>query len=186
MTNRQARYLSRFLRLLGASSILLGCFILSLPFLPILIPIQPQAATPAAVAVASAELSGFPIRIIMPSLELSVPLFAVPYTDERWTIPTGGAAVLTTPEAVGARGQVIYGHNWKSILGDLVRTKVGDVIAVEFANGQRRLYTATIVTTTDANDRAALAQGSENGLVLYSCTGWLDSKRVVVVAEPLQ
>lgn len=185
MTPRNAHIVSRFFRLLGATSILLGCLLLSLPFIPLTIPLQPTAAKTQVVGSATTELSGYPTRIIIPRLELSVPLFALPYTDERWAVPTGGAAVLTNPEAVGALGQVIYGHNWKSIFGNLNQAKVGDVLATEQSTGQRQLYTVTEVFTTDAKDRSALARGNEKSLLVYTCSGWLDSQRVVVVAEQL-
>ena len=186
MTNRQARLLSRSLRLLGACSILLGCFILSLPFLPILLPMQPKAATRQVVETSSSELAGSPTRVIFPKLDLSVPLFAVPYAEEKWTVPTGGAAILTNPSAVGASGQVIYGHNWRSVFASLTKASAGDVIATEYANGQRMLYSVTEVFETGSSDRSALTRGSSTSLIVYTCTGWLDSRRVVVVAEPLE
>ncbi len=186
MTHRQAWLVSRSFRLLGACSILIGCFIVSLPFVPILLPIQPKAASPQVVEVSSSAISGYPTRIIIPKLDLSVPVFAVPYAEESWTVPTGGAAILTNPTAVGARGQVIYGHNWRSVFASLTKANPGDIIATEYANGQRKLYTVTEVFTTDSTDPSALTRGSDTSLSIYTCTGWLDSKRIVVVAEPLE
>ncbi len=181
-------HFGRFFQLTGVSLMLAGVFVLSLPYLPMAFPVHPRAAVHIAESTDNnrEHSQSYPIRIIIPSVELSVPLFAVPYTDERWAIPTGGAALVTNPQTLGATDKrIIYGHNWKSIFKSITKTKAGDILALEYPDGSKQLFSVVTTTETTPDNLSILSTGEPGTVHVYTCSGMLDSKRYVVSARPL-
>jgi len=106
------------------------------------------------------------------------------YVGGRWEVSNGGVSYYTAsnlPEAGG--NTVLYGHNKTKILGELERVKNGDEIKLTLDGGKELVYAVSETRTIKASEVDILNQTSEHVLTIYTCTGFLDSARFVVVAK---
>ncbi len=94
----------------------------------------------------------------------------------------GVSYLSSTPEPGDTGNSILYGHNWKSLLGRLSELTVDDTIVVRWDSSLRtfRVKEKKIVA---ANDTSILENTENAQITLYTCTGFLDSKRLVIVAE---
>lgn len=76
----------------------------------------------------------------------------------------------------------MYGHNWASILGNLDKTKIGQEIEVDFANNTTKYFTITGILVVNPSNTSVLLPSTDNRLTLYTCTGFFDTKRLVITA----
>lgn len=70
-------------------------------------------------------------------------------------------------------------------MGRLPQTKVGDTLKLTLANGQTRQYQVDQSYRVNLSDINVLQQTENETLLLYTCYGWLDSQRWVVLATPI-
>lgn len=104
--------------------------------------------------------------------------------DNRWVISETGVSYLTTTPLPGSSGNsVLYGHNKWDILGRLVDLKPGDIIYVVSQKGDIAKYTVFETKEVTPNQVEILNNTSDSRLTIYTCTGFLDSARFVVVAR---
>lgn len=125
-----------------------------------------------------------PAKINISSLSLTLPVEPVLLKDGRWPTSQTGVSFLTNSGNLGKVGNLIfYGHNWKTLLGSLSKTKIGDQIILTGSNGQEFLYSVDYIVEVDQKDVSILADTTDERITLYTCTGFLDQKRLVVVAK---
>jgi LPXTG-site transpeptidase (sortase) family protein len=125
-----------------------------------------------------------PSYIDFPSLKLSLPIFASAIKNGSWEISAHGVSYLSTSALPGAMGNsVLYGHNWQNILGKLPNIQVNDPIRITFANGAKRLFSVTSVSSVSPDDTKILAETKTPRLTIYTCEGTFDQKRFVVYAS---
>lgn len=79
----------------------------------------------------------------------------------------------------------MYGHNWTSILGNLPKVKTGDVITVTMHDGKKKDFRIEYTAVVTPDQDYIIDNTNDVRLTLYTCTGFLDSKRFVVVAKPI-
>ena len=106
--------------------------------------------------------------------------------DGNWEVSAEGVSYFTNsslPEAGG--NTVLYGHNKARILGGLVVMQVGDKIVLTMESGKVLTYEVFETKTINPADVAILNATSEPRLTIYTCTGFLDSARFVVLAKPV-
>lgn len=106
------------------------------------------------------------------------------FADGRWEVSKNGVSFYTQsnlPEAGG--NTVLYGHNKTRILGELERVKGGDEIKLTLDGGKEIKYEVTETKTIRAKDVDILNQTSDHQLTIYTCSGFLDSARFVVIAK---
>jgi LPXTG-site transpeptidase (sortase) family protein len=124
-----------------------------------------------------------PERVVIKSAEIDTPVVTVPQFENRWELTPHGAAWLETSPAPGMRGNsILYGHNWSSIFLNLTKVKPGDDIEVYMSDGSRRIFVVTATQTVSPDAIGVLKPAKDRHLTLYTCTGFLDSKRFVVSA----
>jgi len=124
----------------------------------------------------------FPSTISIPSLELILPVTHSDLRDGKWEISDSAVSYLSSSPVPGTKGNsVLYGHNWPSLLGELDRIKPGDRIKVS-GNGQEVNYLVYYVTTVSPSDVSIYDDTTDYRLTLYTCSGFMDSKRLVVTA----
>ena len=123
-------------------------------------------------------------RIIrIPSLGKELPIIPSTIDDDKWSTTDKGVSFLTSSKLPGERGNsVLYGHNWESILGDLEKVKPGSEIQIEFSNGVKRTFIIQVTGTVSPDQTNILKETQDKRITLYTCTGFLDSQRFVVVA----
>ncbi len=87
----------------------------------------------------------------------------------------------TDSRGVSKHDNVIYGHNWKSILGNLTNAKPGMVVEILEKNSIKK-YVVDFTQEIDPSSTNIINQNADNKLVIYTCSGSFDTKRFVVVA----
>jgi LPXTG-site transpeptidase (sortase) family protein len=134
---------------------------------------------------AADDIGGLPARIMIGRV-IDVTVDPVPYTSEGWIISEVGANYLLDSARLGKPGNAImYGHNRNEILGKLTQVRVGDEVVVETFAGDLKRYVVRNVVVVSPKDVSFLQSTSEEVLTIYTCTGFLDSKRLVVQAVPV-
>ncbi len=117
--------------------------------------------------------------------KVGVGLAAVPLTQGRWQVPEEEAAYLVGSGLPGSGGNiVVYGHNKDSIFGGLKKVEVGEIVRLVTDEGTYE-YAVTHLETVEPTAVEWLEPTEAEVLTLYTCTGFLDSKRLIVRAERL-
>ncbi|PWU22493.1 hypothetical protein C5B42_05760 [Candidatus Cerribacteria bacterium 'Amazon FNV 2010 28 9'] len=106
--------------------------------------------------------------------------------DGQWAVSPTTASYLVQSAAPGQRGNIIiYGHNLRSIMGNIRALKGGERVVVTTEDGAIHTYRVTQTTEVDPSDVRLLQPTKTETLTLYTCSGLLDSKRFIVRAVPL-
>lgn len=95
------------------------------------------------------------------------------------------AIFIKSTQSIGTGNSVIYAHNWDKLFGKLKRVKIGDDIAIFLANGKQVNYQVNQIHTVGAETINILKATPDLRLTLFTCTGFLDKDRLVVVAKQI-
>jgi LPXTG-site transpeptidase (sortase) family protein len=76
----------------------------------------------------------------------------------------------------------LYGHNWSALLGSLPKIKPGDKIKIILSNGQEKNFVVKYTSIVAPSDTKILSDSADSRITLYTCAGFLDSKRFVATA----
>jgi len=124
-------------------------------------------------------------RIVIKSVGVSLPVSEALITNNSWEVSTTGVSHLRTSPPPGERGNsVIYGHNWESLLGSLPKVRPGEVITIQYADRKEKRFTVWYTAVVSPSDTAIVFPTKDTRLTIYTCVGFLDSKRFVVIAKP--
>lgn len=169
------KFFDLVLVLSGLTLLAYGGYLLSLRHRPVVMP-------PQVVASEQEIVTDSPTRLDISSLALSLPIYPAVIRGGKWQTTSLGVSYLSSSPIPGETGNsVFYAHNWPNLFGSLGRVKPGDIISVYF--GSRRVdYVVHYVSIVDPSDSSVYAPTSDSRLTLYTCTGFLDSKRLVVTA----
>lgn len=127
-----------------------------------------------------------PAEIKIRSVGIVLPVKETQIVDDIWTINENGASHLAISALPGMSGNVvIYGHNTKQVFGSLPNVKKGDVIELTLNNGEVFQYKVKETFVVNPEQIEVLQPTKVETLTLYTCTGFFDSKRFIVKAEPL-
>ena len=119
-----------------------------------------------------------PIRLTIQSVGIDIPV----KEDENYQNSDSQAIFVNTSQALGTGNSVIYAHNWQNLFGKLNKVKMGDNIIVYLANGRQVAYRASQMHTVSPQTLSILKSTADSRLTLFTCTGFLDKDRLVVVA----
>lgn len=107
------------------------------------------------------------------------------YHDGNWTISPTKASFLATSGSVGeGKNIVIYGHNTRSILGNIRALRGGEEVVLTTAAGDTKKYTVTSMREVVPTETSLVLPTDSEVLTLYTCSGVFDSKRFIVRAVP--
>jgi LPXTG-site transpeptidase (sortase) family protein len=85
------------------------------------------------------------------------------------------------------KNSILFGHNWPNLLGSLNKVKKGDLITLEALNTKSSFEVTGIFEVTPDQTHVLLSGSSTSEkLTLITCSGFLDSKRLVVVGKKLE
>lgn len=125
-----------------------------------------------------------PVHISIPSL-IDIDINEQHLVDGQWTVDQQVASYLASSARPSEAGNIIiYGHNTKQIFGKLHLVKIGDLIAIDTADGQTHQYLVTDTLEIDPSQIQYLMQKSEETLTVYTCYGFMDRNRWLVIARP--
>lgn len=133
---------------------------------------------------ASAEKSEIvPLTISIPSLNLELPIIPAELKNGKWQATGEGVSYLISNPIPGETGNTImYGHNWTNLLGSLPSLKPGSSIEIVYSDKTTRDFIVEFTSVVTPDQTSILNQTTDTRLTLYTCTGFLDSKRFVVTA----
>ena len=127
-----------------------------------------------------------PTLLTIPSLEITLPVTPGNVTGNRWPVSyTGLIYVDSTPTPGSVGNSVIYGHNWASLLGPLKHATQGLEIHVTSGDGSTRTFIVDTIQTVSPDQTSLLNQTADARLTLYTCTGFLDTRRLVLSARAI-
>lgn len=124
-----------------------------------------------------------PSVVSIPTLDISLPLIPSEIKDNKWEVSSGGVSYLKSSVIPGQVGNsIMYGHNWTNLLGNLVKIKTGEDIDIYYEDGSKKIFEVILVQEVKPDDISILKNTNDSRITLYTCSGFLDSKRFVVVA----
>jgi len=131
----------------------------------------------------SVDQSTKPEFLLIPELGVKQAIVPAQKNGSKWETTTKGVSYLSTSPMPGEVGNsIFYGHNWPSILGSIVNIKPGQEIAVVFSDGSVKKFSVEYTQIVEPTQASILDQTSDKRITLYTCTGFLDTKRFVVTA----
>lgn len=127
-----------------------------------------------------------PIRIKIDSLSISLPITEGYIENNRWDVSENGVSHLNISAYPQTPGNIIlYGHNKTSILGKLVNIKQGATITLKTRDQKEYSYKVEKTLVVSPSNVEILESHNKEIITLYTCTGFADLKRFVVVAKPI-
>lgn len=130
-----------------------------------------------------------PAGITIESIDLKLPIIptgrqgGIKNVALSWETTSEGVSYLSSSPRPGEPGNsILYGHNWGSILGNLYKVRPGQVIEIYYSDGTVRSFEVASVEEVTPDDTSVLEASEEPRITLYTCSGLLDEKRLVVSA----
>lgn len=174
------KLLSKFFLLLGLTFLLFGAYLLYLRHSPRILTFN-YAPT----AVSSLSFTS-PANIEIPSIGVNLPVIPAVIHGTSWETTSRGVSYLSSTPAPGKKGNsVMYAHNWESLLGHLPQVKPGQNIIVVSKSHERKVFRVEYTAIVSPSQTYIIDNTNDTRLTIYTCTGFLDSKRFVVVAKPI-
>jgi len=172
--------MDKFFTGLGISLILFGSFLVF------------QRNNPNRVAFAKSDISlatsvenktFLPKHIHIPSINIDLPIYISEIKNNEWEVTDKGVSYLKTSVIPGEIGNsILYGHNWSNLLGNLTKIKTGEVIEITFEDNTKKEFIVNLIQEVKPDDVSILNSTNDKRITIYTCTGFLDTKRFVVVA----
>lgn len=129
--------------------------------------------------------TSYPSAIRIGSL-IHVPVVAAGYVNGSWLISDKSANHVTKSASPGEKGNIIiYAHNTPGLFGPLNRAAIGDMVTVTTKNGSEHRYRIDEIVNVAPSNTSLLMPSPFEILTIYTCTGFLDSRRLVVRATPV-
>ena len=127
-----------------------------------------------------------PKQIIIRSIQVSLPIAQTTIKNGTWEIFNDGASHLASSANPDEHQPIIvYAHNRTTQFGNIGMLKKGDSIVL--SSGQSHfLYSVNRQLVVDPSNMSALTKVKGETLILYTCTGWADSKRLLVYADRVE
>jgi len=127
-----------------------------------------------------------PAGIKINSLNLELPIVPTQINGNEWEASTKGVSHLNSSVIPGEKGNsILYAHNWPNLLGNLKKINTGDNITIIYSDNSHLNFEVEYLSIVSPSDISVLKPSRDNRITLYTCTGFLDSKRLVVVAKLL-
>ncbi len=176
--NRKKKFLFKVLFCFGFALILLGLFgyyssrgkILSFTKSPPVIKIQKTSREPV------------PTQLSIPKIKLTLPVEEAEITNGIWQVSEAGVSHLNTSGRPGESGNiVIYGHNKRSVFGNLNKLKKGDLLIVKSGSKSFR-YKINLIKEVKPDNLKYVFPTASQTLTVYTCSGIFDSRRLIIQA----
>lgn len=125
-----------------------------------------------------------PSKLYIPTFNKSLDVYDGSFEKNRWVVSQKGVSFMTSSALPGEEGNaVMYGHNRKSILGDLKNIKKDEYILVILSDQSVVKYKISDTKEIQPTQVEILNQTKDATLTIYTCSGYLDESRFVVIAK---
>jgi hypothetical protein len=115
-------------------------------------------------------------QLVIEGLGINLRVFPGGRKDGNW---------ITTSKGISKVNNIYYGHNWENLLGKLLQAKVGQEIKITNQNTDELVYKIKYITEVYPTQREIIENLPKDTIIVYTCSGLLDSKRFVVTAEKI-
>lgn len=134
---------------------------------------------------ATASKHGAPTFIAIKDSNIFLPVRETLIEGGIWQVADDGASHLATSNRPGENGTVIiYGHNTLAEFGSIPFMWIGETIVLSTADGKTFTYKVTKTSIVDPTDVDVLKSQHGETLILYTCYGFADLQRFVIIAKP--
>lgn len=125
------------------------------------------------------------VKIDKVGLDLAVEPAVI--SDGTWEVSATGASHWSNSANPGQGGNiVIYGHNKNNLFGPIRWLNLGDKIEITDKNENKYEYIIKQIVTTNPDQVEYVLPTEEETLTLYTCTGFFDKDRYLVISRPVQ
>jgi LPXTG-site transpeptidase (sortase) family protein len=130
------------------------------------------------------ETKNFPQEIRISSLKIHLSVRPAEVGEGDWPLFEEAASYLAASGGIGQIGNsVIYAHNKNHLFGPLKKITLGDQIEVEDQNQKTWHYQVEEILVVSPKEVDILSSKNYPALTLYTCSGFLDQFRFVVVSR---
>ncbi len=127
-----------------------------------------------------------PVGLSIAQVGVNIPVESKQLSNGQWYLSDTQAVHLASSASPGEGGNIIvYGHNTQGVLGDVKDIREGDVIALQTEDGKQYEYRVTTLEQVDPDQIEAILPTTYEVLTMYTCSGFLDSQRLIVRALPI-
>lgn len=131
-------------------------------------------------------IGNHPVNIVIPSLKIDLPVRPSRVINGLWEIHDDSANFGIGSALPGESGNsVIFAHAREGLFYPLRNIQKDDSISVQTKDGIWFSYKVSEKKEVDPNQVEVIAPTTDSTLTLYTCTGFSDSKRLVVVAKAI-
>lgn len=132
------------------------------------------------------ENVSLPVRVVIPDLDIDLEVQESKIVNGYWEVPEDKAAWGEGSGLPGMDGnQVIFAHSREELFSNLEDVEMNMRIYV-LTNDDWFVYEVTEIKEVYPNQTEVIAPSEDERLTLYTCSGYKDSKRLIVVSEILQ
>lgn len=131
------------------------------------------------------EEGDLPIRVIIPELSIDLPIRQARVIEGFWEVfsdSAGWGEGTGIPGKIG--NQVIFAHAREGLFLPLQSIKLGMKVYVLTENGWYE-YKVTEIKEVYPSQVEVIESTNEETLTLYTCSGFTDNKRLIVVSKKL-
>ncbi|MBI3379771.1 sortase [Candidatus Gottesmanbacteria bacterium] len=124
-----------------------------------------------------------PVRLTIPALQIDLPVKEAKVVKGYWEVFPDSAAFglgSSYPDEVG--NEVIFAHARDGLFAPLRNAKVGQNITV-FTKDKWYSYKINAIKEVLPNQTDVIGPSKDTVLTLYTCSGFSDSKRLIVTAQ---
>lgn len=130
------------------------------------------------------EEGDLPEKVLISKIKLDLLISPVKVVNNQWIISEEGVSYLLGSGIPGQEGNVvIYGHNKSHLFGPIRWLEEGEEIRLVNQQGDEYIYSIVETKIVSPETVEVLAPTKEATLTLYTCTGFLDRERFVVIAK---
>ncbi len=124
-----------------------------------------------------------PVRIIIPDIDINLPVKEAKIVNGYWEVFSDSAGFgmgSAYPDEVG--NQVIFAHAKKGLFLPLKSAKIGQTVII-LTKDKWYQYKILEIKEVLPSQIEVISPTSESRLTLYTCSGFSDNKRLIVVAN---
>lgn len=131
------------------------------------------------------ESAQSPLRVVIPTVNIDLPIVEANVVDGYWEISETTASHGVGSANPGEIGNtVLFAHARADLFGPVRELKKDDVLYVLTKDRWHR-YAVLQTKLVEPKDIEVIASTDEEILTLFTCSGFLDTKRLIVTATPL-
>jgi LPXTG-site transpeptidase (sortase) family protein len=128
-----------------------------------------------------------PNHIIISKVNIDLPIEETTINHGVWQIADNGASHLTISANPGEKGPIIlYGHNTTERFGPIRWLSIDDQIRITTTDKKIHTYKIIKKLTVSPDKLDVFTKNSGETLIIYTCDGFADLQRFVVLAVPVK